>query len=729
MLDLLPEAALSIGLATRAPAIIRYAFAILVSEQALGMAGNSHLDPRHVPVTTVLGRNKEMLDLGDVTRSAIENGATAFLDRVHGIVQDLLDPKARWLSESAEYRKLDEYRGFLTAHPELELQRDTVDLVQQEVREYIQSEVTKCLFADATRLELGSPHRLYDSKLLAPFDNLNTVHENLNYDQRPLTRLRWQRLLNSLPTSVDVRGSLKLTMPCIPGSDSDIFASLRSFQHVKWERRWKTIDSVVLKLNEYLQAAASRQRYTCGITKIEAASPTETEADHDKPRNKKRASIRNLYGSVQDVLRRKHTDCGDQADDKTFRITSYPCGDTTEDTGAPRDVSGSVRNVAAPTDVSEPTKNLVDTGAPKCVSTKTLVDTAIPIQGLPIRLSNTLLTDPPPSYDSDAETEVAEMIVNHVSLDHDISGSPSRKLKDEECSSPRDDFKDDFLKVPKSDFDPWTSDEPWNDLQKPNSNYGYTSNPPDYNFNVGKCLSELMRHVRRVAERMLDTPIPLIDTKGILADTVFALDDNEFKYLPLFAGGLNDGSGGVVEREIPAVDASARNLGPGSIISVHAQSEYAWGHGSKNGSVIKARSEMADSMSVDGRTKTHTDDTFSVIADPIDCLDDTESIATPVQSPTLTASPSADSSDDFEMVATPKTTSTVRSLIDVTEDLDLNATTHARDRDSKEQTRNGSQIQDQHLLWENGDARVDVDDEDDDMACFEEEEEAFEWDG
>ncbi|KAG4219834.1 hypothetical protein PC116_g31687, partial [Phytophthora cactorum] len=54
-----------------------------------------------------------------------------------------------------------------------------------------------------------------------------------------------------------------------------------------------------------------------------------------------------------------------------------------------------------------------------------------------------------------------------------------------------------------------------------------------------------------------DLEVPLARTKHLIV----ALTEEEFQYLPLWAGGLNDGSGGVFQSTVP--DADLGPIGPG----------------------------------------------------------------------------------------------------------------------------------------------------------------------
>jgi hypothetical protein len=77
-------------------------------------------------------------------------------------------------------------------------------------------------------------------------------------------------------------------------------------------------------------------------------------------------------------------------------------------------------------------------------------------------------------------------------------------------------------------------------------------------FSLPTFFTQVQRHIRSLCTTML--------AKGehdwsILCPTLLCLGDEEFKFLPLWAGGMDDGSGGVFEQEIPPAEKGP--IGPG----------------------------------------------------------------------------------------------------------------------------------------------------------------------
>ncbi len=79
-------------------------------------------------------------------------------------------------------------------------------------------------------------------------------------------------------------------------------------------------------------------------------------------------------------------------------------------------------------------------------------------------------------------------------------------------------------------------------------------------FNMSKLFIEAKHHIRDIATAMLDQREMGFDV--VLTDTLLCLGPEEFKYLPLWAGGDDDGSGGVFDDNIPFPLAGPNGPGP-----------------------------------------------------------------------------------------------------------------------------------------------------------------------
>jgi hypothetical protein len=83
---------------------------------------------------------------------------------------------------------------------------------------------------------------------------------------------------------------------------------------------------------------------------------------------------------------------------------------------------------------------------------------------------------------------------------------------------------------------------------------------PDSVFNAFNFVSEAKNYVTTVCRQMLNTSEIKFDV--MLTDTLLCLGAEEFKYLPLWAGGDDDGTGGVFDEPIPEAIAGPSGPGP-----------------------------------------------------------------------------------------------------------------------------------------------------------------------
>ncbi|KAL2009374.1 hypothetical protein VTN00DRAFT_7568 [Thermoascus crustaceus] len=82
---------------------------------------------------------------------------------------------------------------------------------------------------------------------------------------------------------------------------------------------------------------------------------------------------------------------------------------------------------------------------------------------------------------------------------------------------------------------------------------------PPAPFDLAQLLQEAAIYVEQISYKMLESPVPETEAYGAqfeLVDTLTCLSHDEFRFLPLWAGGDDDGSGGVfTDPNIPMVEA------------------------------------------------------------------------------------------------------------------------------------------------------------------------------
>ncbi|KAL8809817.1 MAG: hypothetical protein Q9223_003758 [Gallowayella weberi] len=136
-----------------------------------------------------------------------------------------------------------------------------------------------------------------------------------------------------------------------------------------------------------------------------------------------------------------------------------------------------------------------------------------------------------------------------------------------------------FRTSPTYDQEESGPDSPWNDFSScpvgpQETNVNRTGNP-DGILNLShygpvvdleQFCREVEYHILRVCSAMLGSPdgSNREDTmKQVMTPTLVCLDEAEWKYLPLYAGGLDDGSGGVFNDDVPMAETGFSTAGPG----------------------------------------------------------------------------------------------------------------------------------------------------------------------
>ncbi|KAL1860790.1 hypothetical protein Plec18167_008561 [Paecilomyces lecythidis] len=84
---------------------------------------------------------------------------------------------------------------------------------------------------------------------------------------------------------------------------------------------------------------------------------------------------------------------------------------------------------------------------------------------------------------------------------------------------------------------------------------GYPIDGTVYQLDMSKCIAQANEYIRGFARRMLQSPHSVNCAPLELVDILTCLTDEEYRYLPLWAGGNDDGTGGVFsDHNIPIVE-------------------------------------------------------------------------------------------------------------------------------------------------------------------------------
>ncbi|PBP15687.1 hypothetical protein BUE80_DR013582 [Diplocarpon rosae] len=198
--EILPEDCLRIGILLENLAITRYAFTILVSEEALRVGTAKHgLDgAKEVNAstkTTRFGRHRESLD--EDMLNSIQHAGRNFHARIEQEVKTLLDPAMVWVENQPDFQKLVSIKDFIEASanqsdPQLEMKRSTINTVIGNIKHYVRGRIFWCFFQslDEAQAKNWNDHRWQEQHVVKG-EVTENVYSSLTGYERFMTRYPW----------------------------------------------------------------------------------------------------------------------------------------------------------------------------------------------------------------------------------------------------------------------------------------------------------------------------------------------------------------------------------------------------------------------------------------------------------------------------------------------------------------------------------------------------------
>lgn len=180
-LEVLPEVSHQIADGLQNYALARDSFAVLVGEEALDSLRRAQ-QPRE---STTFGRKKEGLPEHIHTR--IEYASKSFLERINSDFADFVVNGMQWVEELPEVRRLSTY-----TQPELQ---NTVHKLKDLLKEYVRGTIYKVLCADYETVP-GPDLPNDGGRDLLPRVNRSAVWANMLPGERILSRTFWEALMS-----------------------------------------------------------------------------------------------------------------------------------------------------------------------------------------------------------------------------------------------------------------------------------------------------------------------------------------------------------------------------------------------------------------------------------------------------------------------------------------------------------------------------------------------------
>lgn len=554
IIEVLPEATLRVGMMIENYELTRAAYAILVSEEAINCGSQLFLKPEfYNPMLrlgtaannkkfTRLGRIREAMVLDEDTVNLIQHAGQAFATRIEWVVKDLLDLKMAWLQCVPELDKLRHFSQWLQVNlgiTEKHYMIQNINKLTKDVSDYVKG----CLFAciikplDFTQSQRANEHRAAENWDRRESVEFNHTYNRLTDYERVMTRFFWEHL-NNIQWDIDQRtntihddyyGNQRLLDQ--HSSFGDILG-IPEITMISLENGRNEFNAAVTKMiqkHNYLsgvlpQEAYKEPRFSPEIqTESVSASLGHLNVKFEPaPHNDTSLAWENLDKTIREL--NKSAGSGDYL--HVSDLTDAERKDLLSPSAGPG--SSSLSRQHDPVDAAWD-QNLMDlTGGP---ASRRSFSEYRPKTPEWMKSDNSM-------RDMKAAQKGPDL---RATLEH-IEGA-LQKSKEINPTGPLDE------KIP--DGSPY--------------------------FSLTRLLREVQHHVRSVTGKMIRRG-ECATFGSDISDHITCLSDSEFKFLPLWAGGLNDGTGGVFEEQVPATFRSGfKGPGPsyhtGSTVNSVASSE------------------------------------------------------------------------------------------------------------------------------------------------------------
>ena len=553
-LEVLPEVGLQIADGLENYDLARDCFAILVGEEALDNLRRAR-KPDVSNKRSSYGRKREELPEAIFTR--VEYASKNFLERISEEFTDFIGGM-EWLEGLAEVRRL-------SSHIQPELQ-DTVYALKRLLEDYVRGAVYKLLCVNYDSVPSADLHHQGGQDLL-PRISRSDVWTDLSLNERILTRTFWQALVSFKmfdgSTNIDIREGWDMRWDSI---------GLSSVERGEIDRG--TYREVKKETLVALVRAGERR-----IAHIETGEdcwlpPGETQLISTLPiRNRHESHVTSVprIGSRSEPMQAVDTHCGEQT------LARDANTESTHPIDIPRPFE-SQRDILEATQTST-LDNLPDGedihanwpfGAPR---QSNAMQTLRELE----RVANSQL----PNFDSG---------ISDRPTDHILSQWPARGNYQTWGGCQSLDTIEESRDVMFQDHNNQR------DLEDPFNRFRTTSSRF---FDLSAFFSQAQGYINAFARKKLQYPDQYVREEpheiGI-TNTLTCLKDSEWKYLPLWAGGNDDGSGGVYIEQPPTADLGFSTPGP----EVHTGDTPA----PSTLSPSEADFEMVDGQTTDASTNT-----------------------------------------------------------------------------------------------------------------------------
>ncbi|ESZ93839.1 hypothetical protein SBOR_5780 [Sclerotinia borealis F-4128] len=547
-LEILPEASLNIGLGLKIPMITRTAFSILVSEEALNVASRTlckNYADRRRSYRYIRPREELDEDLWNV----IQHASQDFCDRIQETITDLLDERMAWFLELPEYRKICKFEDYCYKKKDqgkkeealYEKRKSVIQKLLINLRGYVRGRIVICLNQGLSHRDIAVANH-HQRELQWEFPETGTqegpdtnyIYDGLGECERVMLPYFW-RSLQGLDWDDGPMESPELAS-CSPQLlrsgkslvDRDGICNTNTYHLDVYVRDFNHEINLVVETENYHSSSFSNV-----VPTISTLPPLRTKSMDEEKTNYAFMSAYNPDHAYHQARL-----AGIRALELELAEFDGPASD-----------AASISSVTSDT------------------STKPLLD-------LPLRPKKNKTAVEPGKNEHDFDTKSGLS----AQASHNRKGSATKLLDSFwENSGHKPGARDQAYKanpITKTSSSGLETDSPL--LTKDNfsfdtselfltNSYTNPNEPVEYNphkFNLSTFLDQLNHYVDDICTTMLSKPDGSEFT--MLTDTLLCLTDNEWQYLPLWAGGNDDGSGGVTSADVPpAYYSNVGGLTPG----------------------------------------------------------------------------------------------------------------------------------------------------------------------
>ncbi|KUJ06396.1 uncharacterized protein LY89DRAFT_726581 [Mollisia scopiformis] len=207
IIETLPEACIRIGMMLQSPRLVRTAFSVLVSEEALRIGTEqTWKDDREIqqrvlnyrPHMTRIGRVRESID--EDTLNTIQHAGQQFAGRVDAVVVKLYDPEMKWLHDLPEFAKLKKLldHNIKIAGADYTAKQQSIINLENELLHYVRGRLLWCFIAQLEnhQLKRATEHRKLEAYKHSSGMSFGTVYDSLRDKERMMTRYFWEIIRN-----------------------------------------------------------------------------------------------------------------------------------------------------------------------------------------------------------------------------------------------------------------------------------------------------------------------------------------------------------------------------------------------------------------------------------------------------------------------------------------------------------------------------------------------------